>query len=135
VLRLNEFTALVQSRTLGLEISDNDAKAMFLDYDQHGNRAIDFGDFAYVMNDLMRLHSMKLQEEGHEAWDWFVLYFDDDPNSLPLYLNTQHQVMTYDKPAGIEFRIEHSAEQQFENMVHTASGETYTTIVDETGQV
>lgn len=44
------------------------------------------------MNDLMRLHSMKLNEEGHEAWEWFVLYFDDDPNSLPLYLNTQHQV-------------------------------------------
>eukprot|EP00037_Helgoeca_nana_P037025 m.14200 g.14200 ORF g.14200 m.14200 type:complete len:1137 (+) comp8308_c0_seq1:328-3738(+) len=134
-LSIDEFAALVQSRTLDLDISDTDCGLMMKDYDQtNGGVAIGFSDFVYVMTDLMRRHSQRLKIDGHAAWEWFVLYFDDDPDSLPLYFNTERLAMTYDKPAGIDFREQDQDEQVFEIMVHNGTGAVYTTLVDETGQ-
>eukprot|EP00041_Stephanoeca_diplocostata_P034802 m.1204873 g.1204873 ORF g.1204873 m.1204873 type:complete len:1126 (+) comp24582_c0_seq2:344-3721(+) len=135
LLDFAEFTALVQSRTLGLNISEEGAWEMMMEYDKsHDGMALGFRDFVYVLQDLMKLHSVKLKAKGSEAWEWFVMYFDDDPNSLPLYFNTERRVMTYDKPAGMDYLTAEGDEQKFELLTHRGNGTVYTTTVDSHGQ-
>ena len=131
----DEFAALVQSDTLGLEIYDDDIDRMMAEYDNtHGGRALGFADFSRVMLDLMRLHSQRLRAEGCTGWEWFPMYFDDEPDSLPLYYHTERRLMTYDRPQGIEYRSRlHDDEQEFQTMVRGTTGDLYTTLVDEVG--
>lgn len=57
------------------------------------------------------------------------MYFDDEPDSLPLYYNSQKRQMTYEKPACVTYKISEGDEQDFEILQHTPTETTYTTMV------
>jgi hypothetical protein len=72
--------------------------------------------------------------ETEEAADWFVMYFDDDPDSLPLYYNTVKRSMTYDKPAVVKYKVAADESQQFQMLSNLDGDVTYTSFVDPEGQ-
>jgi hypothetical protein len=55
---------------------------------------VEFTDFVDVMVELMTRHAQIQQQQGEQTGEWFVMYFDDEPNSLPLYYNTLKRSMT-----------------------------------------
>ena len=131
-LSIYEFLALVQSPTLGLDLTDEQAHKMMSTYESEaGSAEVAEKDFVFVMTDLARLHSARLKDEGEAAWEWFVMFTDDDIDALPLYYNTERRVMTYEKPAGMKYVLpEEDAQQEFEMMTNTTTGEQLTTYID-----
>ena len=131
-LSIYEFLALVQSPTLGLDLTDEHAHQMLSRYESEaGSAEVAEKDFVFVMTDLARLHSARLKDEGEEAWEWFVMFTDDDIDALPLYYNTERRVMTYEKPAGMKYVLpEEDAQQEFEMMTNITTSEALTTYVD-----
>ena len=67
---------------------------MFEKYCSEGIEYIKFDKFVGLMINLMKRHSQMLKGKKDVAMQWFVMYVDDDPNSLPLYYNTEEHKMT-----------------------------------------
>eukprot|EP00039_Didymoeca_costata_P005265 m.80093 g.80093 ORF g.80093 m.80093 type:complete len:1053 (+) comp12740_c0_seq2:592-3750(+) len=133
-LNQDEFTSIVQSKTLGLSITAQETREMMIKYDtRNGGDAIETPDFVYVMVDLMQKHAKMLKAKNDKAWEWFVMYFDDDPNSLPLYYSTDKRKMTYDKPVGISYRVEFDDQQEFQTLIHVSEDTTLSSFVDKNG--
>jgi len=133
VMLIDDFMLLVHSQTLGL--SDFDKSELFGTFDIDHNGELTVEEFEPVMVDLMNRNARAKKETnpGDQAWEWFILYFDDDPESLPLYYNTTKRSITYEKPAGIEYKVKHEDTQEFQTLVNTNDeAESYISYVDET---
>jgi len=96
-LNQNEFCNLVFSRTLDLRITEEDAFAMLAAYGNEQGH-VSQADFYEVMLHLIQLYSQARAQEQEEGWQWFGMYFDDDPNALPAYFNTKTAELTYERP-------------------------------------
>ena len=92
-----EFMSLVQSPTLGLKISDQEAHEMMQDFCEDPRVGLTFSQFIPMLKDLMMRQSLAKQERNKSEWQWFIMHFDD----LPVYYNTIDDTMTYTKPAGV----------------------------------
>jgi hypothetical protein len=96
-LNQSEFCNLAFSRTLDLRISEEDALAMLAAYGNEQGH-VSQADFYEVMLHLIQLYSQARAQELESGWQWFGMYFDDDPNALPAYYNTATAELTYEKP-------------------------------------
>ena len=119
LLFLDEFSSLVHSRTLNLGMSDGDAHTMFSRLCD-GNNAITLREFEQALEELLGRYSQCRMAEGESAWQWFGMYFDDDPDSLPVFYNTVHNVMTYERPSVYEVR--EAEVQSFDEIVFVNDG-------------
>jgi Ca2+-binding EF-hand superfamily protein len=107
----SEFMSLVQSPTLGLRISDEEAREMMQEFCEDAKSGLTFDHFIPMLKDLMMRQSLAKQQREKSEWQWFIMHFDD----LPVYYNTIDDVMTYTKPAGVSDERDLQV-QDFENM-------------------
>eukprot|EP00730_Choanoeca_flexa_P010422 TRINITY_DN1791_c0_g1_i1.p1 TRINITY_DN1791_c0_g1~~TRINITY_DN1791_c0_g1_i1.p1 ORF type:complete len:997 (+),score=255.90 TRINITY_DN1791_c0_g1_i1:64-3054(+) len=123
-----EFLNLVFSRTLDLRIAEEEAAAMLGAYG-NANAMVDKASFYEPMLHLISLYSQARAQEQESGWQWFGMYFDDDPNSLPAYYNTQTGQLTYEKPA--EYTSKQSVETQSFEDLELDDGTVLTTYVED----
>lgn len=132
VLNEWEFSALVQSPTLGLNIDDDEAREMFEENSDSLEGGLSFKNFMPILKDLMVRHSLAKQEHNNsDGWQWFTLLFEENADLLPVYYNTVDDVMTYSKPPGVSDERDLSS-QNFENL--NVEGTILTTFINDFGQ-
>jgi len=62
--------------------------------------------FVQVMESIIALHAASRRTDGRPDWMWFGMYFDDEAESLPVYINAVDMALTYDKPHVFVSRVQ-----------------------------
>lgn len=83
------------------------------------------------MESIIKHYASARRREGARDWMWFGMYFDDEPESLPVYINGTDMKLTYDKPSCFVSRVQDT--ESFEQIL-LADGSVHTTRFDDTGQ-
>ena len=131
VLMFEEFANLVFSATLHLQLTDEMAYGIFQKAMEPEMQIITKEGFIGVMRYVILRHAQVRKEEEIEGWMWFGMYFDDEPESLPVYINATDLRLTYDRPSKVAMRAVDV--ESFEQVVLN-NGTVYTTRIDESGE-
>eukprot|EP00051_Salpingoeca_urceolata_P025200 m.448895 g.448895 ORF g.448895 m.448895 type:complete len:943 (+) comp20315_c14_seq55:137-2965(+) len=127
-----EFANVVQSQTLNLNVTDAEAEELMSDATDGKGDFVEFEQFVPVMKSLMGRRALRQRQANVKGWRWYVMYVDDDPDSLPVYYDTQQEAVTYDRPPGVEQR-QQSETQAFEQMQRISDGMLITSYVADDG--